>query len=110
MIKVVSVSLADKWTVTYVVGDSLTTHRQTFSTKAAANAWASKHGFLSLDYTEVKKRFKDGDWVVGIGEHIGMSQVFDCDTDHPQPFSYLDDNDPANFRLASQSEIDEHES
>ena len=56
--------------------------------------------------TEARKVFKVGDWVFGIGEHKGCSEVFEgtfCDF---QPFSYLDDFDPSHFRLATQEEIE----
>jgi len=59
------------------------------------------------EYDAVKERFKDGDWVFGVGDHVGCSIVFDCDTDNPQPFSYLDETNPDAFRLATQEEIDE---
>lgn len=55
---------------------------------------------------EVRKVFKIGDWVFGIGEHKGCSEVFEgtfCDF---QPFSYLDDFDPSHFRLATSKEIE----
>jgi len=56
-------------------------------------------------YKAVKEKFKDGDWVFGIGEHIGCSMVFDHDTNMPQPFSYLDAVNPDDFRLATDAEI-----
>jgi hypothetical protein len=56
-------------------------------------------------YKAVKGEFKDGDWVFGIGEHVGCSQVFTGDAGDFQPFSYLDDYDPANYRLATAEEI-----
>lgn len=55
---------------------------------------------------EVRKVFNPGDWVFGIGEHKGCSEVFEgayCDY---QPFSYLDDYDPNNYRLATVAEIE----
>jgi hypothetical protein len=58
-------------------------------------------------YKAVKEAFKDGDWVFGIGEHIGCSMVFDHDTDMPQPFSYLNATNPDDFRLATDEEIKE---
>lgn len=57
------------------------------------------------DYSKIKSVFKEGDWVVGTGKHVGCSQVFDWDTDNPQPFSYLDEDDPDQFRLATKQEI-----
>jgi hypothetical protein len=54
---------------------------------------------------EIRKSFNVGDWVVGIGEHKGCSQVFEGTYCDYQPFSYLDDFDPSNFRLATQEEI-----
>jgi len=69
--------------------------------------WASEfrkrvNKYRSLD---VRKVFKEGDWVFGIGEHEGCSVVFDGDSCDYQPFSYLDDYDPKNFRLATPDEI-----
>ncbi len=54
---------------------------------------------------EVRKVFNVGDWVFGIGEHKGCSVVFDGDSCDYQPFSYLDDYDPCNFRIATTAEI-----
>jgi len=54
---------------------------------------------------EVRKHFKDGDWVFGIGENKGCSMVFTGNSDDFQPFSYLDNYDPANFRVATEVEI-----
>jgi len=54
-------------------------------------------------YTEIMKKFKDGDYVVGIGEHKGCSQVF-TDCGQTQPFSYLSDYNPDNYRLATEDE------
>jgi hypothetical protein len=57
-------------------------------------------------------KFKEGDWVFGLGKNEGCSQVFlqppspdkkGCD--QLQPFMYLGDMDPANFRLATDEEI-----
>jgi len=56
-------------------------------------------------YKEVKEKFKEGDWVFGVGNKKGCSPVFDYDTDHPQPFSYLDATNPDDFRLATETEI-----
>jgi len=53
----------------------------------------------------VHELFKDGDWVFGISEHIGCSQVFTGTYGDFQPFSYLDDFDPDNFRIATDEEI-----
>ena len=58
-------------------------------------------------YKKVKAKFKEGDWVFGVGEHVGCSQTFDYDTDCPQPFSYLDATNPKDFRLATEAEIAE---
>lgn len=57
-------------------------------------------------YKAVKAKFKEGDWVFGIGERIGCSIVFDHDTKNPQPFSYLDAINPDDFRLATTEEIE----
>lgn len=56
-------------------------------------------------YSAVREKFKEGDWVFGVGEHVGCSQTFDYDTKNPQPFSYLDSTDPDDFRLATDEEI-----
>jgi len=57
-------------------------------------------------YEAVKEKFNDGDWVFGVGEHVGCSEAFDMDTKHPQPFSYLDATNPDDFRLATKEEIE----
>lgn len=57
-------------------------------------------------YEGIRAKFKEGDWVFGIGDHEGCSPTFDMDTDNPQPFSYLGDYNPDNYRLATQEEID----
>ncbi len=56
-------------------------------------------------YNAVREKFKEGDWVFGVDEHIGCSPVFDHDTKNPQPFSYLSDANPDHFRLATEAEI-----
>jgi len=56
-------------------------------------------------FAAVKEKFKEGDWVYGVGEHEGCSPVFDHSTDHPQPFSYLDATNPDDFRLATFKEV-----
>ena len=61
---------------------------------------------MSDKYSAVKEAFKEGEWVFGIGEHVGCSPVFDHDTDHPQPFSYLGATDPSEFRIATLAEIE----
>ena len=58
------------------------------------------------NYDAVKEKFKDGDWVVGVGKHVGCSPVLDHDTNNPQPFSYLDEDNPDEFRLATDEEIE----
>lgn len=52
----------------------------------------------------VRKAFKPGDWVLGIGEHQGCSEVFEGDGGHYQPFSYLNDYDPNHYRFATEDE------
>jgi len=52
----------------------------------------------------IRDAFKIGDFVVGIGPHRGCSNVFEGNGGHYQPFSYLDDFDPAHFRLATEDE------
>lgn len=58
-------------------------------------------------YSKLRQIYKDGDWVYGIGEHKGCSQVFDSNKPNIQPFSYLNSTNPDDFRLASPSEIEE---
>ena len=53
----------------------------------------------------IKEVFKDGDWVFGIGPHQGCSQVFTGSSGDFQPFDFLNDYDPAHFRLATEDEI-----
>ena len=57
-----------------------------------------------LKSISVRRAFKIGDWVFGIGENQGCSQVFEGDNYDYQPFSYLDDYDPNNYRLATDDE------
>lgn len=59
--------------------------------------------YISL---EVRKRFKIGDWVFGLGEHVGCSCVFEGSCCDYQPFSYLNDFNPDNYRLATLKEIE----
>lgn len=54
-------------------------------------------------YKELRKKFKVGDWVFGIGERKGCSEVFEG-AGKLQPFDYLDDLNPDNFRLATDNE------
>ena len=58
-----------------------------------------------MSEAEVRKRFRIGDWVYGIGENKGCSEVFEGNTGDYQPFSYLNDYDPTNYRLATPKEI-----
>lgn len=58
-------------------------------------------------YKALREKFKEGDWVFGIGEHVGCSPVFDSDKPNIQPFSYLDATNPDDFRLATELEIAE---
>lgn len=60
---------------------------------------------MSDEYKEIRKQFKDGDWVKGTNKHAGCSIVFDMDTKNPQPFSYLSETDPSEFRVATKEEI-----
>ncbi len=60
---------------------------------------------MTDEYRAVKEKFKAGDWVKGTNKHDGCSQVFDHDTEHPQPFSYLNETDPNEFRLATGDEV-----
>jgi hypothetical protein len=58
------------------------------------------------NYAAVKEKFKEGDWVFGLGKFLGCSIVFDHNTNHPQPFSYLAATNPDDFRLATDQEIE----
>jgi len=58
-------------------------------------------------YKALREKFKEGDWVFGLGEHIGCSPVFDHDKPNIQPFSYLNATNPDDFRLATDDEIKE---
>ena len=58
-------------------------------------------------FKALRDKFKNGDWVYGIGEHKGCSYVFDQDKPHIQPFSYLGATNPNDFRLATDEEIAE---
>jgi len=65
----------------------------------------SKNSTNELDYTKVREAFQEGDWIIGVGEHEGCSQIFDLHTDYPQPFSYLHEDRPEQFRLATFDEM-----
>ncbi|WP_067584747.1 hypothetical protein [Endozoicomonas ascidiicola] len=56
-------------------------------------------------YQAIKEKFKAGDWVKGTNKHEGCSQVFDMDSERPQPFDYLNETDPNEFRLATGDEV-----
>ena len=56
-------------------------------------------------YKKIRKVFKNGDWVFGIGEHKGCSMAFEFETKHPQPFSFLGATNPDDFRIATKEEI-----
>jgi hypothetical protein len=58
-------------------------------------------------YSVFREIYKNDDWVFGVGGKVGCSQVFDIDTKHPQPFSYLDATNPDDFRMATADEIAE---
>ena len=58
-------------------------------------------------FKALRGKFKNGDWVYGIGEHKGCSEVFDHEKPHIQPFSYLGATNPDDFRLATDEEIAE---
>ena len=60
---------------------------------------------MTYSKDEIKKHFKNGDWVFGVGEHKGCSEVFTGNYGDFQPFSYLNDYDPKNYRLATPKEI-----
>ena len=57
-------------------------------------------------YKAVREKFKDGDWVFGLGEHVGCSACFDMAEKNPQPFSYLDATNPDDFRIATTEEVE----
>ena len=56
-------------------------------------------------FAKVRAKFKEGDWVYGIGKHEGCSPVFNHDKSDIQPFSYLNEANPDEFRLATEEEI-----
>ena len=58
-------------------------------------------------YKAMRDKFKEGDFVFGLGEHKGCSAVFDHDKPNIQPFSYLNATNPDDFRLANSEEITE---
>jgi hypothetical protein len=58
-------------------------------------------------FKALRDKFKEGDWVFGLGEEKGCSPVFDHDRPNIQPFSYLDATNPDDFRLATKEEIAE---
>lgn len=55
------------------------------------------------DHPDLVAVFKEGDWVFGTGKHVGCSEVF-WGAGLFQPFDYLGDYDPKNFRLATDEE------
>ncbi len=59
---------------------------------------------MSDKYEALRKKFKEDDWVFGIGEHKGCSPVFENPGGVLQPFEYLDDFNPDHFRLATEEE------
>ena len=56
-------------------------------------------------YKDLREKYKEGDWVFGIGKHVGCSMVFDHDKPDIQPFSYLGSTNLDDFRLATKEEI-----
>ena len=62
---------------------------------------------IVMNYSKIREKFKNGDWVLGLGEHKGCSPVFDIDSHAPQPFSYLGTDDADQFRIATKDEIRE---
>lgn len=66
---------------------------------------SEKGKIMSDKFDALRRKFKLGDWVFGLGEHKGCSQVFEG---HGvlQPFDYLADYDPVNFRLATKDEAE----
>ena len=62
---------------------------------------------MSDKYKALREKFKEGDWVFGLGEEKGCSPVFDHDKPNIQPFSYLNATNPDDFRLATDTEIAE---
>jgi hypothetical protein len=57
-------------------------------------------------HTEIKKHFKNGDWVFGTGSNKGCSEVFTGSGGDFQPFDYLNDYEPSNYRAATSEEIE----
>lgn len=56
-------------------------------------------------YKNLRVKFKEGDWVFGLGKDKGCSQVFNQNKKIMQPFSYLGATNPDDFRLATKKEI-----
>ena len=63
-----------------------------------------KKNKMADKYEALRKKFKVGDWVFGIGEHKGCSEVFEGYGNTLQPFDYLNDFNPDNYRLATEEE------
>ena len=60
-----------------------------------------------MNFSKIREKFKNGNWVFGCGERKGCSPVFDIDSDSPQPFSFLGTDDADQFRIATAAEIRE---
>ena len=60
---------------------------------------------MNKKHIEIKKHYKNGDWVFGIGPNKGCSQVFTGSSGDFQPFDFLNDYNPFNFRQATYQEI-----
>lgn len=75
--------------------------------KIPSDTWAVEFRKRVNQYKSrhIRTVFKDGDWVFGIGDNVGCSMVFTGGCGDMQPFSYLNDYDPKNFRLATKKEI-----
>ena len=75
-------------------------------TQAGSELSGGLGAWTDADKRAMREAYNDGDWVFGIGPHLGCSEVFEG-YGHLQPFSYLNDYDPTHFRLATPEEIAE---
>jgi len=62
---------------------------------------------MGIDVESMQRKFKNGDWVFGVSKQKGCSQVFTGSYGDFQPFDYLNNNNPDDFRLATRKEIRE---
>ena len=56
-------------------------------------------------FHKIKKKFKNGDWFVSVGDHKYCGQIYTDENGNFQPFFSLNDVNPNNYRSASEDEI-----